>query len=97
MASKLTFVGHLCSRHQGTLSIPVCTYWPCAINTYTQIEGEQNKPPEVFGSVTERNGQVLRSEQCEAFIDGSLETEESDECKPRPNTERKSAAALSPV
>jgi hypothetical protein len=60
------------------------------------MEGGQNKPQGVFGSVTERNGQVLRSEQCASFIDGTLEAEESDECKPGPNTERKSAAALSP-
>ena len=90
------FEDHLCSRHQETLSIPVYTYWPCAINTYTQMEGEQNKPPGVFGNLTERNAQVLRSEQCESFIEGTLETEESDECKPGPNTESKSAAALSP-
>jgi hypothetical protein len=59
------------------------------------MEGEQNKPPGVFGCVTERNGQVLRREQCEYFIGGALEAEESDECKPGPNTKRKYAAALS--
>ena len=59
------FEDRLCS-HQETLSVPVCTYWPCAINTYTQMEGEQNSPPGVFGSGTERNGQVLRSE---CFVD----------------------------
>jgi len=29
-------------------------------------------------------------------MEGPLEAEESDECKPDPNTERKSASALSP-
>ena len=45
--------------------------------------------------MTKRNGQVLRSEQCGSFIDGPVEAEESDECKSGPDTERKSAAALS--
>jgi hypothetical protein len=40
------------------------------------MEGEKNKPPGVFSSLTERNGQVLRSEKCESFIDGTPEAEE---------------------
>ena len=59
------------------------------------MEGEQNKRTGVFGCVTERNAQALRSEQRESFIDGVLEAEESDECKPGASTKRKSAAALS--
>jgi hypothetical protein len=61
------------------------------------MEGEQNKPPAMFGCMMERNGQVLRRERCEYFTGGAFEAETSDECKPLSSTKRKSAAAFRQV